>query len=143
MNAGCSSGSPPETVSPPPAAPMNRRYRPARASTSAALIRRPVRPNQVSGLWQYTQRSGQPAVNTTNRVPGPSTPVEMSQECTEPVTVAGVGRPGGRLPQAGGAGGRHGHTEPWKVRFTTSSCCSRVSRTKLTAYPETRIVSCG
>src|SRR3954464_9285419 len=32
---------------------------------------------------------------------------------------------------------------PWKVRFTTSSCCSRVSRTKCTAYPETRIVRLG
>jgi hypothetical protein len=85
VNAGCSSGSPPETVRPPPAAAMNLRYLAARASTSAAVIRCPARPAQVSGLWQYAQRSGQPAVNTTNRVPGPSTPVDRSQECTEPV----------------------------------------------------------
>ena len=68
---------------------MNCRYRLAWSSTAAALIRRPFRPDQVSGLWQYTQRSGQPAVNTTNRVPGPSTPVDRSQECTEPVISAG------------------------------------------------------
>ena len=113
--------------------------RPGRAR-SAALIRCPVRPDQVSGLWQYTHRSGQPAVNTTNRVPGPSTPVEM---------IPGVHRTGdlGRAAAgacgASAAGGGHGHTDSWKVRLTTSSCCSRVSRTKLTAYPETRIVSCG
>jgi hypothetical protein len=39
--------------------------------------------------------------------------------------------------------GGHGHADSWKVRLTTSSCCSLVSRTKFTAYPETRIVSCG
>src|ERR1700758_2154302 len=32
---------------------------------------------------------------------------------------------------------------PWNVRLITSICCSRVSRTKLTAYPETRIVRLG
>ena len=62
--------------------------------------------------------------------------------------VPGVHRPSDlgqvswRLPQARGGHG-HRHTDPWKVRLTTSSCCSRVSRMKLTAYPETRIVSCG
>src|SRR3954462_4194027 len=35
------------------------------------------------------------------------------------------------------------HKLPWNVRFTTSRCCSGVRRTKLTAYPETRMVSCG
>src|SRR5215468_8459460 len=51
------------------------------------------------------------------------------------------------VPAAGfeGAELRHrsAHTCPWKVRLMTSICCSRVSRTKFTAYPETRIVSCG
>ena len=37
---------------------------------------------QVSGLWQYRQRSGQPERKSTKRVPGPSTPVETSQEWT-------------------------------------------------------------
>src|SRR5262249_39028609 len=32
---------------------------------------------------------------------------------------------------------------PWNVRLITSICCSRVSRTKFTAYPETRIVRWG
>ena len=31
----------------------------------------------------------------------------------------------------------------WKVRAITSSCCLRLRRVKLTAYPETRMVSCG
>src|SRR5690625_1871383 len=35
------------------------------------------------------------------------------------------------------------YSAPWNVRFSTSNCCSRVRRTKFTAYPETRIVSCG
>src|SRR5262245_2873404 len=37
----------------------------------------------------------------------------------------------------------HGDQAPWNVRLMTSICCSRVSRTKFTAYPETRMVSCG
>ena len=28
----------------------------------------------------------------------------------------------------------------WNVRLITSICCSRVSRTKFTAYPDTRMV---
>lgn len=39
---------------------------------------------KVSGLWQYRQRSGQPFTNVVSRVPGPSTAVTSSQECTEP-----------------------------------------------------------
>ena len=100
----------------------------------------------VSGLWQYRQRSGQPARNTVIRVPGPSTAVTSSHECTEPSAPARIdanrvlrstsvsdrpavpacarGRP--RLTVAA-------HTAPWNVRESTSSCCSRVSRTKFTA----------
>src|SRR5688572_9462788 len=37
----------------------------------------------------------------------------------------------------------HDGYDPWSVRLMTSSCCSRVSRTKFTAYPETRIVRLG
>ena len=42
----------------------------------------------------------------------------------------------------------HKHLNPhyidsWNVREITSSCCSFVNLTKLTAYPETRIVNCG
>src|SRR6185369_15751863 len=38
--------------------------------------------------------------------------------------------------------GFHRHS-PWNVRLITSICCSRVSRTKFTAYPETRMVRLG
>src|SRR4051812_32660243 len=41
-----------------------------------------------------------------------------------------------------GFGGHRGQA-PWNVRLITSICCSRVRRTKFTAYPETRMVSCG
>nr|BFE74193.1 hypothetical protein GCM10020092_074940 [Actinoplanes digitatis] len=56
------------------------------------------------------------------------------------VRRAGLGRGDSQV----GALDRGGvHSEPWKVRETTSRCCSGVRRTKLTAYPETRMVSCG
>lgn len=35
------------------------------------------------------------------------------------------------------------YTDSWKVLLITSSCCSRVSRLKFTAYPETRMVKVG
>ena len=88
VNAGCSSGSPPLIVTPPPATVMNRRYFPISASSSSTVRCWPLRRYQVSGLWQYRQRSGQPARNATNRVPGPSTPVDRSQEWTAPVSSA-------------------------------------------------------
>src|SRR5699024_4460360 len=52
------------------------------------------------------------------------------------------------LAAGGGGDSRGGHgfflySAPWKVRLRTSICCSRVRRTKLTAYPETRMVNCG
>src|SRR5204862_3878302 len=37
----------------------------------------------------------------------------------------------------------HDDHAPWKVRLMTSICCSRVRRTKFTAYPETRMVRLG
>ena len=40
---------------------------------------------QVSGLWQYWQRSAQPCKNTTVRIPGPSTVPMDSIECKNPV----------------------------------------------------------
>src|SRR5690625_413086 len=43
---------------------------------------------RVSGLWQYRQRSGQPARKVVSRVPGPSTAVTSSQECREPISPA-------------------------------------------------------
>nr|BFE79315.1 hypothetical protein GCM10020093_019160 [Planobispora longispora] len=79
-------------------------------------------------MWQYRQRSGHPAVKTTKRVPGPSTPVEMSQEWTEPVTA----------PLSGPASERavEGAVDDIELLLL-------VRRTKLTAYPETRMVSWG
>src|SRR3954468_15178456 len=67
------------------------------AIMSSTERRTPDRIVQVSGLWQYWQRRGQPARNATNRIPGPSTPVEMSQEWTDPIVVSSEGameRPG-------------------------------------------------
>ena len=37
---------------------------------------------QVSGLWQYWQRSRQPVRKPTKRRPGPSTVLPTSYECT-------------------------------------------------------------
>src|SRR5579859_1269678 len=67
---------------------MKGTYLAASATSAADSIGVPSRIPQVSGLWQYWQRSGQPWVNTTNRVPGPSTPVDRSQEWIEPGTEA-------------------------------------------------------
>src|SRR5947209_19657068 len=50
-----------------------------------------------------------------------------------------------RLEGNGLSRGGFGHSasDPWNVRLITSICCSRVSRTKFTAYPETRMVRFG
>ena len=69
---------------------MNPVYLAASRTIASAEVRRPSRVYRVSGLWQYRQRSGQPARNATKRVPGPSTPVDVSQECSMPVTVRRV-----------------------------------------------------
>src|SRR5690554_3496956 len=53
------------------------------ASCSTAL---PSRIFHVSGLWQYRHRKGQPFMKTVRRVPGPSTAVTSSHECTEPTS---------------------------------------------------------
>ena len=162
-NAGCISGSPPEIVRPPPVAANTVRYRATRARISSAVTSVPRRICIVSGLWQYRHCSGQPARNTVSRVPGPSTAVTSSQECTDPSdpdrtaaifaawsssTDDETGRAGpgpgqtqvhGSATEPARAPGwswcRHafGQTEPWNVRDSTSSCCSRVSRTKFTA----------
>lgn len=138
----------PLTVAPPPAAAMNRVYLPASATTSSAMVRLPSRIRQVSALWQYRQASGQPDRKVTNRVPGPSTPVDRSHEWTEPTTgrrvaaAAGVAAVVGAPPPVVGVVGADGrsvvivllpYSDPWKVRLMTSSCCSRVRRMKLTA----------
>ena len=39
---------------------------------------------QVSGLWQYRHRMGQPWKNTTRRIPGPSTVPKLSMEWIKP-----------------------------------------------------------
>lgn len=85
MKPDWSSGSPPLIVTPPPAALMKVRYFSISAITSSTVADLPSRMCQVSGFWQYRQRSGQPLVNSTNRVPGPSTPVETSQEWIRPL----------------------------------------------------------
>ena len=91
---------------------------------------------QVSGLWQYRQRIGQPCMNTTNRMPGPSTVPKLSVEWMRPVsairippqTMRGAGVP---APQIGTD--LSFYIDSWNVRAMTSFCCSRVSFTKFTA----------
>ena len=61
-------------------------------------------------------------VKTTKRIPGPSTVPKLSNECILPFIT---------------------YSEWLMVLEITSNCCSRVSFTKFTAYPDTRIVSCG
>ena len=46
----------------------------------------PSRIRHVSGFWQYWQRSGHPFRKSVSRVPGPSTEVTSSHECTAPVS---------------------------------------------------------
>src|SRR4051794_18926743 len=73
-------------VTPPPLILSVRSYRWTRVITSPSWVSCPPPDVQVSGFLQYKQRSGQPAVNRAKRVPGPSTPIETSQECTKPET---------------------------------------------------------
>ena len=72
------------SISPPPVARNTPRYRATFFSSSSAVMSVPRRISSVSGLWQYRQRNGQPARNTVSRVPGPSTAVTSSHECSEP-----------------------------------------------------------
>ena len=113
---------------------------------------------QVSGLWQYRQRHMQPVVHATTRTPGPSTAEPVVNEWRNPMSpVASASRTvcSGHVvaqvdPELERALrlqadrlGAQASTSPWNVRLMTSICCSRVSRTKFTAYPETRIVRLG
>ena len=96
----------------------------------------------------------QPAVQATTRTPGPSTAEPVVNECRKPMSpVASAVRTsdsGTSLPRltrssyglfasSGGCGRLRRRRmaqalgAPWKVRLMTSICCSRVSRTKLTA----------
>ena len=166
-NAFCTIGSPPESVT-PPLILRTLAYLPIWRIARETGTGWPLCLCQVSGLWQNLQRSGQPVRNATKRMPGPSTVVPTSYECTKPTTsslLAGFllvaridrqvivdrlafSRAFARDVQLVAAADQrlvHGapYIEPWKVRFITSSCCSFVSLTKLTAYPDTRTVSCG
>ena len=118
----------------------------------------------VSGLWQYRQRNWHPAIQATNRTPGPSTVEPVVNECRNPMSpvssavfTTDLGNFAAQVHAKFERTFRlernlfrrlslsliHVLTPPWNVRLITSICCSRVSRTKFTAYPETRIVSCG
>ena len=79
-NADCMSTSPPDTVSPPPEALNVGRYRFKRLSSWSTSTGSPSRIWKVSGLWQYRQRRGQPAMKIVIRTPGPSTAVTSSHE---------------------------------------------------------------
>ena len=94
----------------------------------------------------------QPVVQATTRTPGPSTVEPVVNECRKPMSpvasavrtsVSGTSLPrltrssnglfasSDRLIAPGAL--RHRRVAPWNVRLMTSICCSRVSRTKLTA----------
>jgi len=51
----------------------------------------PALTSQVSLLWQYIQRKGQPCMKTTNLIPGPSSVPKDSNECILPFNV--IARP--------------------------------------------------
>ena len=80
VKRGCNSGSPRWIVTPPPVL--------IEAPAIAQIIRlhhvtdstAPSRSDHVSGFWRSTQRSWQPDRNRTRQVPGPSTPLDRSQE---------------------------------------------------------------
>ena len=59
----------------------NVQYKTGYAEASVGV---PPSGDQVSGLWQYAQRMGQPCRKTTKRTPGPSTVPKLSVECTLP-----------------------------------------------------------
>ena len=92
----------------------------------------PIRPSRIAASRACPAR---PAVDSS------SGPVGIRG----PTARGGAIAAGGRAAVGGHLDGRSAWRSeaPWKVRESTSSCCSRVSRTKFTAYPETRIVSCG
>jgi len=71
-NAGCTSGSPPERVSPPFSERSAGAKCPSRVMMRSSGMRVPCFSFQVSGLWQYWQRSGQPDRKSVTRTPGPS-----------------------------------------------------------------------
>ena len=95
----------------------------------------------------------QPAVQATTRTPGPSTAEPVVNECRKPMSpVASAGADVGfrhvlaevdaqleralRRERTGADARVLRHRDlsaPWNVRLMTSICCSRVSRTKLTA----------
>ena len=80
-NAVCSSGSPPEMVSPPFIARSAGAKWPSRVTMRSSEMRTPCFSRHVSGLWQYWQRSGQPERKSVMRMPGPSRREPVSYEC--------------------------------------------------------------
>ena len=109
---------------------------------------------QVSGLWQYWQRNMHAVVHATS-ANARAVDGRAGREGMQEAEVAGLAAPvltsvsGTSVAQmdpqlerdsalrADVAAGVGADTvschSPWKVRLITSICCSRVSRTKLTA----------
>ena len=67
---------------PPPLIFSTFAYLPITSIARATVTGWPLRLCQVSGLWQYWQRSRQPLRKATKRRPGPSTVLPTSYECT-------------------------------------------------------------
>ena len=82
-NGRCTIGSPPEIVMPPLLIFSTLRVlADLPASRATTVTGWPLCLCQVSGLWQYWQRSRQPVRKATKRMPGPSTVLPTSYECT-------------------------------------------------------------
>ena len=81
-NGFCTIGSPPDSVMPPLLILSTCAYLPICCIARDTVTGRPLCLCQVSGLWQYWQRSRQPVRKPTKRRPGPSTVLPTSYECT-------------------------------------------------------------
>ena len=81
-NGRCTIGSPPESVMPPLLILSTCAYLPICRIARETVTGWPLYLCQVSGLWQYWQRSRQPVRKATKRMPGPSTVLPTSYECT-------------------------------------------------------------
>jgi hypothetical protein len=82
MNGRCTIGSPPDRVIPPLLIFSTLAYLPIVVIAFETVTGWPLRLCQVSGLWQYWQRSRQPVRKATKRRPGPSTVLPTSYEWT-------------------------------------------------------------
>ncbi|MNI65165.1 hypothetical protein D3C73_1206540 [compost metagenome] len=87
-NSACRSGSPPEKVTPPPECLKNTLAFIIFSASLSESISLPEFILQVSGLWQNLHLKLHPCINTTYRIPGPSTVLKLSIECIFPIIIS-------------------------------------------------------